>query len=89
MKGNWIDELPLALWAYRTTHKTTISHSPFALAYGTEAMFPEEALIPTHQCKNYDLKVNEELLNDSLELVDEQRDEAQLRDADYKQRIAR
>ena len=82
-KGCWIDELPLALWAYRTTHKTATGHSPFALAYGTEARIPVEAQIPTHRRKNYDPVVNEELLNASLDMVDERRDEAQLRVADY------
>lgn len=80
---NWIDELPLALWAYRTTHKTVMRHSPFALAYGTEAMILVEALILTPRRKNY------ELLNASLDLVEERRNEAQLRVADYQQRIAR
>ena len=88
-KGNWIDELPLAFWTYRITHKTATGHSPFALAYGTEAMIPVEAQIPTHRRENYDPKTNEELLNASLDLVDERRDEAQLRVADYQQRIAR
>lgn len=43
-KGNLIDELPLALWAYRTTHKTATGNSTFALAYGTEAMIPGRGL---------------------------------------------
>lgn len=88
-KGNWIEELLLALWAYRTTHKTATRHTPFALAYGAEAMIPTEAQIPSHRPKNYDPQVSEELLNAFLDLVDERRDEAQLRVADYQQRIAR
>lgn len=71
------------MWAYRTTHEPAIGHSSFALAYGTEAMIPMEAQISTHRIKNYDPKVNEEILNASLDLVDERRDEAQLHVADY------
>lgn len=42
-----------------------------------------EAYIPMQQSKNYDPKVNEELLNASLDLVDERRDKPQLRVTDY------
>lgn len=41
-----------------------------------------------HWRKNYDPKVNEELFNAFLDLVDERRDKAQLRVANYQQKIA-
>ncbi|KAH9729832.1 Ribonuclease H [Citrus sinensis] len=37
-KGAWVDELSGVLWAYRTTHKTATGKTPFALAFGHEAM---------------------------------------------------
>ena len=46
-KGGWVDKLPLALWAYRTTHKTATGHTPFSLAYGSEAMIPVEIEVPS------------------------------------------
>lgn len=52
-------------------------------------MIPVETQISTHRRKNYDPESNEELLNALLDLVDERRDESQLRVADYQQRIAR
>lgn len=54
----------------------------------SEARIMVEAQIPTHRHKNYDLKVNKELINASLDLVDKRRDEAQLRVANYQQKIA-
>ena len=45
-RGKWVDELPTALWAYRTTHKTAAGHTPFALAYGTVAVIPVEFEVP-------------------------------------------
>ena len=33
-KGAWVDELPTALWAYRTSFRTSTGHTPFSLAYG-------------------------------------------------------
>jgi hypothetical protein len=36
-----------ALWAYRTSVKTTTSFSPFQLVYGLEAILPIECQIPS------------------------------------------
>jgi hypothetical protein len=36
-----------ALWAYRTSIKTTTGFSPFQLVYGLEAVFPIECQIPS------------------------------------------
>nr|XP_033512628.1 uncharacterized protein LOC117277313 [Nicotiana tomentosiformis] len=41
-KGNWPEELPGVLWAYRTTAKTTTGETPFSLVYGSEALIPVE-----------------------------------------------
>ena len=41
-KGAWPKELPIVLWAYRTTAKTLMGETPFNLTYGTEAVFPIE-----------------------------------------------
>jgi len=52
--GKWIDELPLALWAYRTTHKSATGYTPFALAYGLEAIIPVELELPSHRANYHD-----------------------------------
>ncbi|KAK4407918.1 hypothetical protein Sango_0372800 [Sesamum angolense] len=41
-KGNWVDELPGVLWAYRTTSRRSTGESPFNLVYGMEAIIPTE-----------------------------------------------
>ncbi|XP_059432543.1 uncharacterized protein LOC132165870 [Corylus avellana] len=41
-KGEWSENLPEVLWAYRTTRRTQTEETPFALAYGTEAVIPAE-----------------------------------------------
>ena len=38
-----------ALWAYRTSVKTSTGFTPFQLVYGLEAMFPIECKIPSLQ----------------------------------------
>ncbi|KAM6551152.1 hypothetical protein CsatB_000960 [Cannabis sativa] len=47
-KGNWPEELPEVLWSYRTTEKTATGQTPFAMAYGYEAMLPVELEPPSH-----------------------------------------
>ncbi|RVW95992.1 hypothetical protein CK203_027641 [Vitis vinifera] len=45
-KGKWVEELPGVLWAYRTTPGPT-GNTPFALAYGMDAVIPTEIGLPT------------------------------------------
>ena len=42
-----MEELPKVLWAQRTKKKRAMDESPFTLVYGTKAMFPIEAGLPT------------------------------------------
>ena len=42
-----MDELPGVLWAYRTTSRLPTRATPFALAYGMEAIIPTEIGITT------------------------------------------
>ena len=41
-KGNWVEELPNVLWAYRTTPQRSTGETPFSLTYRAEAMIPAE-----------------------------------------------
>jgi hypothetical protein len=38
--GKWVKDLALVLWALRTTPSHAMSHIPFLLVYGSEAMLP-------------------------------------------------
>ena len=38
LKGKWVEYLPEVLWAYRTTRKSAIQETLFALDFGTEAV---------------------------------------------------
>ena len=46
-KSIWNLQLFSALWAYRTTIKTSTSFTPFQLVYGLEATLPIECEIPS------------------------------------------
>ncbi|XP_065623023.1 uncharacterized protein LOC136064769 [Quercus suber] len=82
-KGNWPDELPSVLWAYRTIAKTPTGETPFRLAYGSKAVIPAEVGLTSYRVENYNKDKNEEALRLQLDLVDKIRATAEQRLARY------
>ena len=39
---DWSENLPFALWAYRTSFRTSTKATPYSLVYGMEAVLPVE-----------------------------------------------
>ena len=39
---DWSEKLPFALWAYRTSFRTSREATPYSLVYGMEAVLPVE-----------------------------------------------
>ncbi|GAU28915.1 hypothetical protein TSUD_59270, partial [Trifolium subterraneum] len=88
-KGNWTEELHNVLWSYRTTPHSTTGETPFRLTYGTEAVIPVEMREPSSRIEYpHEEDVNDELLREELDLVEELRTGASLREATLKQKIA-
>ena len=81
--------MPLALWAYRTTFKTATGHTPFSLSFGSEAVIPVELEVPSHRVTYYDPMTNRALLLESLDEIEEKRDEADMRAARHRRQMAR
>ncbi|KAL5578497.1 hypothetical protein UlMin_020196 [Ulmus minor] len=88
-KGAWVDELPLVLWSYRTSFRTTTGETPFSLAYGVDAVVPVELGIPTFRIENFTEENNDILLALASDLLEEKRDKAQLRATALQQTVAR
>ena len=59
------------------------------MAYGSEAMLPVETAIPSHRRIHYNPEENEILLNMSLDLIEERRNDAALKAAAHKQKVAK
>ena len=39
---DWPEKLPFALWAYRTSFRTSTEVTPYSLLYGMEVVLPVE-----------------------------------------------
>ena len=46
-RTDWDNKLQSALWAYRTSFKTSIQSTPFRMAFGLEAVMPIEFQVPS------------------------------------------
>ncbi|KAL5575739.1 hypothetical protein UlMin_017438 [Ulmus minor] len=88
-KGARVDELPLVLWSYRTSFRTTTGETPFSLAYGVDAVVPVELGIPTFRIENFTEEDNDVLLALASDLLEEKCDKAQLRATALQQTVAR
>ncbi|CAL9028106.1 unnamed protein product [Prunus brigantina] len=88
-KGAWPEKLPEALWAIRTSYRTATGETPFSMAFGSEAVIPVEIGEPSYRTKTFAPRANEEALALSLDLIEEHRAQANLRNEAYKQRVSR
>ena len=82
-KGRWVEELPHVLWMYRTTPRQLIGETPFSMTYGAEAIIPLETGFPTLRTNAFTSDGNDELLEKSLDLIEERRENATFQLAYY------
>ncbi|MCI34880.1 gypsy retrotransposon integrase-like protein, partial [Trifolium medium] len=81
-KNKWVEELWSVLWAYRTTPHSTTGETPFRLTYGTEAVIPVEIEELTWRTTQpLPEEANSEALREELDLLEELRTAASLREA--------
>lgn len=81
--------IPEVLWAYRTTIKTANEYTPFSLAFGLEAVAPCELVWPSARIIDYNEETNEEKLTENVDLIDNIREQAEVKEAVYKSKIVR
>ncbi|GJY45141.1 reverse transcriptase domain-containing protein [Tanacetum coccineum] len=86
---NWIEELPHVLWAHRTMIKSSHGDTPFSLTYGTEAVIPAEIGMPTYCTVTVDVVHNNEELRLNLDLLEERREYAAIREAKAKLKMTK
>ncbi|GJW26653.1 reverse transcriptase domain-containing protein [Tanacetum coccineum] len=86
---NWMVELPHVLWAHHTMIKSSNGDTPFSLTYKTEAVIPAEIGMPTLRTAEVNLEENKEALEINLDLLEEQREQAAIREAKSKAKMER
>ena len=86
-KGRWVEELPHVLWAYRTTPRRLTGETPFLMSYGAEVVIPIETSFPTLRTQSFNPSDNNELLERSLDLIEERRESAMVQLAYYQHKL--
>ncbi|GKF20600.1 reverse transcriptase domain-containing protein, partial [Tanacetum coccineum] len=86
-RKNWIEELPHVLWAHRIMIKSSNGDTPFSLTYGTEAVILAEIGMPILRTAEVDMVQNDEALKVNLDLLEEKREQATIREAKSKAKI--
>ena len=89
LKRKWVEYLPEVLWAHRTTHKLATQETPFALAFGTEAVAPVEVGLKSPRIEFASTEHNEEVLRLNLDLLEEKREQVLKHIEDYHRKTAR
>ncbi|RDX61813.1 Tf2-8, partial [Mucuna pruriens] len=88
-KGRWAEELPQVLWSYHTTPHSTTGETPFCLAYWSEAVIPVEIGEPSPRTALFEPTANEDELRANLDLLQETREIAHIKEYAVKTRVAR
>ncbi|GKA70692.1 reverse transcriptase domain-containing protein [Tanacetum coccineum] len=84
--GAWVEELPNVLWAHKTTPKMSNGETPFNLPYATKVVIPAEIGILTRRTIQRSDE-DEEALRMNLNLLEERREIATIREARRKQQV--
>nr|GEX44237.1 reverse transcriptase domain-containing protein [Tanacetum cinerariifolium] len=87
-RAGWVDELRNVLWAHRTSLKTSNGQMPFSLTYGSEAVILVKIGMSIHRTmmiKEGD--DNEEEIRLNLDLLQERREAAAVREAKCKAKM--
>ena len=77
-----MEELPHVLWTRRSTGETH-----FSMTYGAEAMIPLETGFPMLRTSLFTPNNNDSLLERSLDLIEEQRENVTVQLAYYQQKL--
>ena len=82
-----MEEIPYVLWMYRTTPRQLTRETPFSMTYGAETVIPLETGFPTLRTNAFTSNDNDGLLEKSLDLIEEQRENAMVQLAYYQHKL--
>ena len=73
-KSRWVEELSHVLWKYQTTPRRSTGETPFSMTYGAKVVIPLEIGFPMLRTSLFTPDSNDNLLEKSLDLTEEQRE---------------
>ena len=82
-----MEELSHVLWMYRTTPRRSIGETPFSMTYGAEAVIPLETGFLMLRKSSFTPSSNDGLLEKSLDLIEERRENAVVQLAYYQHKL--
>jgi hypothetical protein len=85
----WIDELPCALWGNWTSPSRAMGETPFFMVYRAEAVLPPKVTMGSLRVKTYDEAMHDQLRREDIDLVNERRWQAAIKNARYWQTLRR
>ncbi|XP_071713026.1 uncharacterized protein [Rutidosis leptorrhynchoides] len=74
---------------HHTTYKNRIGETRFNLVYGMKAVIPAGLMVPTKRIRSFDEPSNDEGLHANLDMLEERREIAAIREAANKQKISK
>ena len=86
-KGKWVEELPHVLWTYQTTPRRSTGETPFSMKYGVKAVIPLKTGFPTLRTSSFNPSNNDVLLEKSLDLIKERKENAIVQLAYYQHKL--
>ena len=86
-KGKWVEDLPHILWTYQTTTCRSTWETLFSMTYGAETVIPLETEFPTLRMNSFTPSNNDGLLEKSLDLIEERRENAIVQLAYYQHKL--
>ena len=86
-KEKCVEELPHVLWTYRTTPRRSTGETPFSMTYRAEAVIPLETRFPTLRTSTFPSNSNDGMLEKSLDLIEERRENAMVQLAYYQHKL--
>ena len=79
--------MPHVLWKYRTTPRRSTGETPFSMTYGAKTVISLEPDFPTLRTNSFNLSNNNELLQKSLDFIEDRRESAMVQLAYYQHKF--
>ena len=86
-KERWVEELSHVLWTYRTTLCRSTGETPFLVTYKAKAVIPLETSFLILRTSSLNLSNNNELLENSVDFIEERRESAMVQLAYYQHKL--